>query len=324
MLEKKRSPEELIVLALTSAAAVCLLPFLVWRTLEQDWLIAGLDLFAVVGVMVLFIHVYTTRKINYARWALAALCALELTLTIVLKGPSQIGWIYPAIIALFMLLTPSAALMISLSMVSIIAGVLWSQLSSLMYYQLLFSILATALFIFAFTEHMFRQQKILQQLAIKDPLTGVGNRRALEDKLLELMSFKRTYRDNTSTLILIDLDQFKDINDQHGHNIGDQILITFASLVNQKLRTKENLYRLGGEEFVITVADKNRDKASILAEEIRELIDMFLFTNGIHVTISIGIAESQANETSLEWLGRADAAMYKAKGAGRNLCCIAA
>ncbi|WP_340680238.1 GGDEF domain-containing protein [Paraglaciecola sp.] len=324
MLEKKRSTEELIILALSSASTVCLLPFLAWRTIEQDWLVAALDLLAIMVAVGLFIHVYITRNVIYARWVLAILCAVELPITIALKGPAQIGWIYPAIIAMFMLLSPTIALMLSLTMISIIGGILWSQLNSLMYYQSLFSILATALFIYAFTNHMFRQQQILRQLSIKDPLTGVGNRRALEDKLLELMSYKRAHRDNTSTLILIDLDQFKDINDHYGHAIGDQILITFASLVNQKLRNNESLYRLGGEEFVITVANKNRDKASILAEEIRELVDLFLFTNSIHLTISIGIAESQAKETTLDWLGRADAAMYKAKGAGRNLCCVAA
>ncbi|KXI27061.1 GGDEF domain-containing protein [Paraglaciecola hydrolytica] len=324
MQEKKRSPEEIVILAISSAAVFCLLPFLIWRSIEQDWLIAGLDLFAITVAIVIFIHVYVTHKVLYARWILGILCAIELPLTIAMKGSDQIGWIYPAIIAIYMLLNPTVALMISLTMISIVAGVLWSQLSPLMYFQMLFSILATALFIYAFAAHMLNQQQILQQLSTKDPLTGAGNRRALEDKLLELMSYKRAHRDNTSTLILIDLDQFKEINDNYGHNVGDQILVTFASLVKQKLRNNESLYRLGGEEFVITVADKTSDKASILAEEIRELVDMFLFTNSIHLTISIGIAESQANETSLEWLGRADAAMYKAKGAGRNLCCVAA
>ena len=324
MQQKKRSPEEWVILALCSASTLCLLPFLITRVIQQDWLIAALDLFAVVAALSLFIHVYLSGKVLYARWLLACFCVLEVTLTIAFKGSVQIGWIYPAIIIIFMLLSPAVALLISLTMISIVAGILWTQLSPLMFYQLLFSILATAVFIYAFSEHMARQQLILQQLSSKDPLTGVGNRRALEDKLLELMNFKRAYRNNVSTLILIDIDQFKDINQHYGHSIGDQVLITFAGLINQKLRRQACLYRLGGEEFVITVADKDRDKASILAEDIRELIDTHFFINEIHLTISIGIAESQANETSQEWLSRADAAMAKAKSAGRNLCCVAA
>ena len=324
MQQQKRSPEEWVILALCSASTLCLLPFLVARIIQQDWLIAALDLFAVVAALSLFIHVYVSRKVLYARWLLACLCALELTLTIAFKGSVQIGWIYPAIIVIFMLLSPAVALMISLTMISIVAGILWTELSPLTYYQLLFSILATAIFIYAFTEHMARQQLVLQQLSSKDPLTGAGNRRALEDKLLELVTFKRAHRNNISTLILLDIDQFKDINHQYGHSVGDQVLITFAALVTQKLPRQACLYRLEGEEFVITLADKNCDKASIVAEDIRELIDNYLFINHIHLTISIGIAESQPNETSQEWLGRADAAMSKAKGAGRNLCCIAA
>ena len=106
--------------------------------------------------------------------------------------------------------------------------------------------------------------------------------------------------------------------------MGDNILRDFADLVSQTLTKDDHLFRFGGEEFVVISHKRNQENASILAELLRESIDQHNFDKNLHVTISLGIAEYSPNETGFEWLGRADRAMYKAKDAGRNLCCVAA
>ena len=130
--------------------------------------------------------------------------------------------------------------------------------------------------------------------------------------------------DNKPGLILIDLDEFKRINDQYGHSTGDNILREFADTISHHLSKTDSLYRFGGEEFVVISQQRNSESLSTLAEKLREAIDQQVFDKNLHVTISLGIAVFKPDETGFEWLGRADKAMYKAKDAGRNLCCIAA
>ena len=211
-----------------------------------------------------------------------------------------------------------------MAIVGILGVLLWDQLNHILIIQYIFSTLITLMFSYAFADRMLRQRTLLRELSIKDPLTGAGNRRAMEEKLLEISEKNYSVKSGNPSLILIDLDEFKKINDQYGHSAGDNILCDFASLVSEKLSKDDHLFHFGGEEFVVISHKRNQENTSILAEELRESIDQHRFDQSLHVTISLGIAEYKPDETGFEWLGRADRAMYKAKDAGRNLCCIAA
>ena len=97
---------------------------------------------------------------------------------------------------------------------------------------------------------MHEQSEQLSLLIRKDPLTGVGNRRALEEKLDEYTASQQRTK-IVASLIMIDLDHFKNINDVYGHIVGDQVLIKLTEIINSRIRISDNLYRFGGEEFVI-------------------------------------------------------------------------
>lgn len=321
---RNRTTEEYIILSISGASALCIAPFFFIRAFYAEWSIALLDLFAVLSTSLLFTYVYCTGKIYFARWLLALLCIGIVVGTISLKGAQQIVWLYPSVIGLFFLLKPQQSLIISTAMVAILGVFMWEQLSGILLTQYLFSTLITLLFSYAFADRMLRQQTLLKELSVKDPLTGAGNRRAMEEKLLEITEQNHTVTSQYPSLILIDLDEFKKINDQYGHTAGDDILRDFADVVTQNLTKDDHLYRFGGEEFVVISLKRNQENASILAEQIRESIDQHRFNQNQHVTVSLGIAEYKPDETGFEWLGRADKAMYKAKDAGRNLCCIAA
>ena len=324
MNNRKRTTEEYIILSICAASAFCVAPFSLIRAFYGEWLIALLDLFGVVSVLLLFTYVYCTGKINLVRKLLVLLVIIIIVGTISLKGAQQIVWLNPAIIGIFFLLKPKQSLMISIAMVGLLGILLWDQLNYLSIVQYVFSALITVLFSYGFADRMLRQQTMLKELSVKDPLTGVGNRRAMEEKLLEIVTLCNSAKNQNISLILIDLDEFKKINDQYGHSTGDNILCDFANVMSKKLTDKDHLYRFGGEEFVIISHERNQENASILAEQLREFIDQHRFDQNHHVTISLGIAEYKLDETGSEWLGRADKAMYKAKDAGRNLCCIAA
>ncbi len=324
MKNRKRTTEEYIVLSISGASALCIAPFFFIRAFHSEWAIALLDLFTVISTTVLFTYVYNTGKILVARWLLALLCIGIVVATISLKGAQQIVWLYPALIGIFFLLNPKQSLFIATVMVIGLGIFLWDQLNYIFIVQYIFSTLITLLFSYAFADRMLRQQTQLKELSVKDPLTGAGNRRAMEEELLRITEQSSALKHHTPCLILIDLDEFKKINDQFGHSVGDNILRDFADLASQKLTHDDHLFRFGGEEFVVISHHSNLEKATILAELLRESIDQHSFDNNLHVTISIGIAEYSHDETGFEWIGRADKAMYKAKNAGRNLCCVAA
>ena len=324
MNHRKRTTDEYIILSISGASAMCIAPFFFIRAFNAEWSIAILDLFTVLSTSLLFTYVYLSGKIHFARWILTLLCVGTVVGTISLKGAQQIVWLYPSIIGVFFLIKPKQSLIINIAMVGLLGIFLWDQLNDILIVQYIFSTLITLLFSYAFADRMLRQRTLLEELSIKDPLTGVGNRRAMEEKLLVITAQDYSVKKQNPSLILIDLDEFKKVNDQYGHSAGDNILRDFANIVSQKLTKDDHLFRFGGEEFVVISHKRNQENTSILAEELRESIDQYRFDQNLHVTISLGIAEYKPDETGFEWLGRADKAMYKAKSAGRNLCCIAA
>jgi len=324
MKNRKRTTEEYIILSISGASALCIAPFFFIRAFYGEWSIALLDLFAVVSTSILFFYVYLTGKIHFARWLLTLLLVGTVVGTISLKGAQQIVWLYPAIIGVFFVLETKQSLIIATTMVGFLGVYLSDLLDYILLVQYVFSTLITLLFSYAFADRMLRQRTLLKELSVKDPLTGAGNRRSMEEKLLEIVEHCRSVRTQKSSLILIDLDKFKKINDQYGHSAGDNILRDFVDVVSQKLTKDDHLYRFGGEEFVVISHKRNQENSSTLAEQLRESIDEHSFDQNLHVTISLGIAEYIPDETGFEWLGRADKAMYRAKDAGRNLCCIAA
>lgn len=167
-------------------------------------------------------------------------------------------------------------------------------------------------------------EDIVRQESHTDPLTGLYNRRFLEKRFSEELS--RTRRTGLPlSCIMLDIDHFKSINDTHGHDFGDVVLQETALNLKQNLREYDTIARYGGEEFVVILPSTNYDDATRVAEKIRGVIAAHNYaTNGITlaVTISLGVycgsTREELAETSPEFIRRADEALYKAKGSGRN------
>jgi diguanylate cyclase (GGDEF)-like protein len=161
-----------------------------------------------------------------------------------------------------------------------------------------------------------------EMVAARDQLTGLWNRRTFDHRLQEAVAhFDR--HDGTFSLLLLDLDHFKDINDQHGHVAGDEVLKRFADVLHERLRQNDVDARWGGEEFVVLADGARLEAAFALAEHVRQAVENTVFGGPAHVTVSIGIAEYQPGESGDSLLARADDALYEAKRTGRN-CVVAA
>lgn len=170
-------------------------------------------------------------------------------------------------------------------------------------------------------DQLIEAYALMEQLIVLDPLTGTKNRRALIE--FGEIQFTLTKRyGHAFSIMFIDLDYFKKINDQFGHLAGDEILINIAKIFKNNLREVDQFGRFGGEEFIAILPNTNLSNAMVLAERIREIIADFTheFENqNIQVTVSIGIASSQALDDNFnQMIKRADQALYCAKNSGRN------
>ncbi|MFA3792641.1 GGDEF domain-containing protein [Aliiglaciecola sp. SL4] len=320
---KKRSAEESIILTLSGASSIGVLPFAIYRIMESDWAIACLDLFAVFALGSLFVYVYRTHTTQLPGRILAFVSMFVVFVTVLLKGISQLMWIFPALTAVFFLLPANMAAIYSILILLSIGYVLREQLTIFLALEFYVTAIATLLFSYAFSDRMRKQQQQLTELATCDPLTGAGNRRAMEQKLLEVIAFQRREQSLPVSLILMDLDNFKKVNDAYGHAKGDDILRVFVETIEKRIRSTDKLYRFGGEEFVIIADNTPLKEAMKLAEEFRFSIENEGWLAKHNITISVGTAKYAPHETAFEWLGRADRAMYQAKKLGRNNCCVA-
>jgi diguanylate cyclase (GGDEF)-like protein/PAS domain S-box-containing protein len=158
----------------------------------------------------------------------------------------------------------------------------------------------------------------LERIATVDPLTGACNRRHF-DALLTGAAADSARTGQPSCLLLLDVDHFKKVNDTHGHRVGDRVLVELTSRVSQRLRANDALGRWGGEEFVVLVRAAGLADAVNVAEELRSIVMETPFGTAGAVTVSVGAAEWRAGEGIDGWMARADAAMYLAKAAGRNV-----
>lgn len=313
-----RHPKEVYLpLLLSAVGALGVLPFAILRFIQQAWLAAIVDTIVVIGFITLGYFVYRTRKVRAASRAIALLCVAGVLTTVYVIGPQQVYWTYPALMAIFYLTSPKEAVAFALVTLGALLPVFIPANDSEIASTVIITIIVTTAFAFAFSLITNRQSEQLMQMATKDPLTGAGNRRALEIRLEQ--SIHRFRRSNeTASLVLLDLDHFKSVNDKHGHAVGDLILKHIADIINLRIRITDSLFRIGGEEFVIVLDGQDLQKAGHLAEQLRVLVEANEIVQDKSVTISLGVAEIKEGETGDAWLNRADAAMYCAKADGRN------
>jgi diguanylate cyclase (GGDEF)-like protein len=162
-----------------------------------------------------------------------------------------------------------------------------------------------------------RLEEELNRLAVTDPLTGVWNRRQGQQLLDSGLAEARRYGTDVS-LLMLDIDHFKAINDEHGHQVGDAVLVELCRRLSAHLRPSDALVRWGGEEFVILARHTDLDAATSLAEKLRALVAATPLDGAGTITVSIGVAHLEPSDDVDRWLFRVDQAMYEAKAAGRN------
>lgn len=169
---------------------------------------------------------------------------------------------------------------------------------------------------------MRERNRALHQASRHDPLTQLANRRLIDERLRQLDTTERDF-----TLALLDIDHFKAINDRHGHDVGDRLLVAIAGTMREVLRDDDLCGRWGGEEFILVLTQTRLNEARRIVDRLRERVSAVTLTRqgeSLSVTLSAGISEHSRGERPLATLQRADHALLEAKRSGRDRCLVAA
>jgi diguanylate cyclase (GGDEF)-like protein len=298
-------------------ACLAVAPLIVVQWLHQNYLLSAL-LFLFCANALLVIGFLRFRQHYFLRgWLfplLAMICAVYST---AINGHTGLYWAYPAITAVFFLMPLRDAAISNFVFLALMAITAFYVFPLSEFWRITTSLGLTCLFALIFAWLVGRLQQEMTELATTDPLTGCRNRATLAESLTHQIKLCERY-DRPSSILLLDLDHFKTINDKWGHHTGDTVLTGIARLLSNRLRDNDHIFRIGGEEFIVLLPETSLPEAETLARELVKSVAVEPFQTGIGVTISGGLTQACANETWSAWLKRADQALYKAKSDGRN------
>jgi len=317
-----RSIKESLLLLLCGSLAIAVTVLAYLRLRDEHWTLAFVDV-GVIGIMLMvFLFVYFSRRTRTVGILMAlGFISAALMLTLLL-GTREVYWAFPALMLAYFMLDARQATILTGGFAGCFLAIVWDELPAVDLTKICLALVTTVLLANAFSLTNRRQMADLRRMVNIDPLTGAGNRRAQNLKLDSACAIFRRHA-RAASVLLLDIDFFKQINDTHGHIVGDQILVELSELIRRTTRATESLYRYGGEEFVVVAEQTSLDAAVNLAEKLRNHTERELFGAGIRITVSIGVAELQPGEEKEDWLRRADAALYRAKGRGRNKVIVA-
>ncbi|MBU1309876.1 MAG: GGDEF domain-containing protein [Gammaproteobacteria bacterium] len=324
MLKRLQDDFYLAMLTLVGAMIVlCITPYGIYRLYTGNYIVGIADLVMVLCAIIATRMAWRSGDTVKPGLFMALVFCAGAVLVCINLGIDGLFWVYPFLVFIFFLVSPLKAFVLLIVMLACLLlfanlqpGLVFASRFQMVSFVVTTTITSIFAFIFAYRTQLQRRE--LKRLATTDSLTGAANRRTLNDQLAvainEHQRFGRPYG-----LILLDLDHFKQINDNYGHNAGDQVLAGLIPLLQSMLRQSDQVFRFGGEEFVVLLADIKPADLAKLAEKVRQGVAQHLTTpDGSHLTTSIGAAMLQPDEDWEAWLHRADMALYRAKHEGRN------
>jgi len=297
--------------------AFILTPMLVYNLYTGEHLLSAVC-FGLLSILAVNIGLLSRQRQAFLSPGTLLLSGILLILLAVALGQNfSLFWLYPLLAGLPVLLRSGRARVVGLLAAAIAIPLAFMQFDSRTATVISFSMaltwLVTAWLVFAAAE----QSRRLKDMAITDPLTGAYNRRYLEEQArLAIESWRRHWR--PASILLVDIDHFKRINDRYGHAAGDIAIKRLVEVISARLRSVDTLCRFGGEEFVVLLNDTGIEGATRIAEELRVLVEETDFLDEGSMTISIGVCEVIAADNLDHWYNLADTALYMAKRKGRN------
>lgn len=306
-----------IITLLGISALLGISPFAVMRFAQGNMLAGIVDTTIMLAIMTGMIYAWVTGDTARTGLAMAIVaCAGAVTVGAVVGEPG-LFWLYPCLVTSFFLTESRYAIAINLAAVItlMVHGVAFSSTIQMWSFSATAVVVSCCAYVFAHRNE--NQRERLEHLATIDPLTGVKNRRSMDEELA--MAAASAARTGISyALVLLDIDHFKKINDAHGHSVGDDVLTEMVALIEQNIRKSDQMFRFGGEEFVLLMSGVDETGLRAVMHNLQHIMHKFLKHPGGKVTASFGVALLEDGETPDNWLARADEALYKAKASGRD------
>jgi len=239
------------------------------------------------------------------------------------SGTPGMFWCYPAVVAAFAALPMAAAGVSTAGLLAWAAVVLQRTAGAEVALQFAITLLGEAVVLVTILNMVATMRRTLGEQVITDPLTGAFNRRHLETCLKNAIE-RRKRTDESASLLLLDVDHFKSINDAWGHAAGDEVLIGIVKTLRSRLRPLDSVFRLGGEEFAVLLSGAGLRDALVVADALRRIIAGTSLLAGRGVSVSVGVSELRTGQSPGVWMAVADAAVYRAKHDGRNRVAVGA
>jgi diguanylate cyclase (GGDEF)-like protein len=270
------------------------------------------------GVVIANIGLLSRNREAFLTPPLVMVMSIALVVLLMFTGQDySLYWLYPLLVALPVLLRARWSISVGIACGLIVVPLVFVQFPPVMATVISISMVLTWLvstwLVFAVSE----QTRRLKGMAITDPLTGAFNRRYFE---LQANHVRESWLRNgrPATLLLIDIDFFKRINDRFGHAQGDAAIKGLVAVISGRIRSVDSLYRFGGEEFVVLLSDTGLEPGFKVAEALRSLIEQAAIVPEGNMTVSIGVCDVSGADDLDHWLKLADGALYLAKRNGRN------
>jgi diguanylate cyclase (GGDEF)-like protein len=318
MLHRLKTDFRLSIITLLGVSAILGIgPFAVMRYLQGNLLAGLVDTTILLGITAVLVYAWVTGDTRRSGLVLAFIACSGAVVVGTVVGEPGLFWLYPCLVTTFFLANSRIA--VFLNVASVIAlmvhgGAFRSDIQMWSFASTAFVVSACA-YVFAHRNHDQRER--LEHLATIDPLTGVKNRRSM-DQELDLAAANAERTGMSYALVLLDIDHFKKINDEHGHGVGDDVLIEMVELLLKNTRKSDQLFRYGGEEFVLLLAGVDGIGLKAVMNNLQQVLRKYMKHPGGSVTASFGVALLKHGESIDSWLARADAALYEAKETGRD------
>jgi len=301
-----------------SVAFFIIFPMSMYRFYKGDHVIGMVDLTISLLLLSLSVGIWRRKEIQNIKYLVFGVSCLFMLIIVSVKGINSLMWIFAFVGIGYYTINKMVALVSSILLSLAASVIVIDQITSdflVSYYP---ALILLNILLYLGSSKAENQQGLLFELATVDSLTRVKNRLAFNEKIDELSS--SILRDKqTVSIMILDIDHFKKINDTFGHAEGDKVLAVFAQLIKKSIRSSDSIYRYGGEEFVVIAYNSNLESAGKLAESIREKVAIFPCLAKYNLTVSIGVTEIPVGNTnSVSWLDRADEALYLSKNRGRN------
>jgi diguanylate cyclase (GGDEF)-like protein len=307
-----------LLYVLSIATAIFISPFTVTSFLQGRFAVGFLSALTTAGLVVDAVAIHRGRKPPIPVAAAFALIAPAIAISSWSAGIGPMLWSYPLILLLYFALRLRYANILTAMLIAGLTPIAYRSGDLGLTTRLAATLTLTAVMGNLLLRLIGELYAKLRDQAISDPLTGVFNRRHLDPSLDE--AIERSRRSGAPvSLIVTDIDHFKQINDRYGHPAGDAVLKGVAVLLIRRKRRLDLVFRIGGEEFVLLLPDAREDDAVRLAEELRTSISTAPLLHGWKVTASFGVSGLRPSDSADPWLKSADDALYLAKRNGRNL-----